>query len=60
MWKDHFQRLYSTGANTKYRTLFECKLSCLSTSNDDKSVTILDKAAGPDGIYLESFLFGGH
>lgn len=73
MWKEHFQSLYSTGAATKYHVLFAEKLSSLSSTIDASSslFTMADivcalenqsrgKAAGPDGINMEAYLFGGH
>ena len=30
MWKDHFQQLYSSGANTEFRAAFEDKISAMN------------------------------
>ena len=37
MWKNHFQRLYSVGAETKYRSLSAEKLSILPNAVEDNS-----------------------
>jgi hypothetical protein len=40
MWKNHFQRLYSVGAETKYRVLFAEKLSILPNAVEDNSCKV--------------------
>lgn len=71
MWKDHFQTLYSTGANSTYSALFTEKLSSQPIDTSSCLFTMADvfnalenqkrgKAPGPDGINMEAFLFSGH
>ena len=68
MWKDHFQQLYSSGANTEFRAAFEDKISAMNLDGNECLFTVFDisdalrkqklgKAPGPDGIHMEAFIF---
>jgi len=71
MWKDYFENIYSAKVDSKYRQLFENKL--LNNLADTSAVlfTVYDvssainkqkfcKAAGPDGLQMEAFIYGCH
>jgi len=70
LWKDHFANLYGSKVNSVYRSKFFAKLrhSNLNMSNlciDVCNMTDVvnkqkrNKAAGPDGIFTESYVYGG-
>ena len=72
MWKCHFQSLYSIGVNSKYCALFNDSLSSITRLSNSHTYLFsianvsealaqlkLGKAAGPDGLTIEAFLFGG-
>jgi hypothetical protein len=74
LWKPHFQHLYSSGAKSKFRSVFDTKLKSCLISNVDTNTCVFsiydivealneqksDKAPGPDGINMEAFIFRGH
>ena len=72
MWMSHFQELYSTVSESKYRNVFQEKVFASPRYTDQLPVlsvydieTALNaqkfgKAAGPDGIHAEAFIYGGH
>lgn len=71
MWKDHFQRLYSNGTNTKYRTLFDEQMRSRTVDTNMCYFTMHDvilaigdqktgKAPGPDGINMEALKHSGN
>jgi hypothetical protein len=71
MWQDHFKDLYNCKINSKYRADFEAKLAELAIGECNMTVNVLDvrssiskqkhgKAVGPDGLQMESFIYGGH
>ena len=71
MWKNHFESLYSTKTASKFRCVFETRLMNCSTKSTDLLFSIQDvigavskqkkcKAAGPDGLQMEAFLYGCH
>lgn len=70
LWKDHFEKLYnsSSGAN---RHIFEEKVKAFAFHDLTPVLTVMDiadtmnkqkrgKSPGPDGIYMEAFIYGGH
>ena len=70
MWKNHFENIYSKG-NSKYRNTFESRLMAHHLDTSDLLFTIhdvisavnkqkLSKAAGPDGLQMEAFIYGSH
>jgi len=72
MWKDHFQKLYSDNTDNKHIKNFQDKI--LASANRSANMPLLKvddivyaisnqklgKAAGPDGICTEAFIYGGH
>jgi hypothetical protein len=73
MWKTHFEQLYSTRADSKFRVMFEDKLKSYTMTDNPANCyfTMLDifsslnkqkrgKSPGPDGINMEAFIFSGH
>jgi len=67
MWKSYFERVYSSVDNSYHKQLFENRMSILVNNGMnirmDDIIDILpklkkNKAAGPDGIAAEAFLFG--
>jgi hypothetical protein len=71
LWEAHFEPLYSTGVNSKYSDKYvmyssECSAWCsrlcqFTTNSVVHAVNQqkLGKAAGPDGVFMEAFLYGG-
>jgi len=71
MWKDHFENLYNSGADSKFRNIFYEKVRMTSLAAEDLPSLSLhdivdaisrqkrDKAAGPDGVHMEDFIFSG-
>jgi len=71
MWKEYFEKLYSAKTDSEHQHLFKNKsLNCTMDINDllftshDITVTVgkqkMHKAAGPDGIQMEAFIYGCH
>ena len=71
MWKTHFEKLYSSKSHSKHRVNFESKLHEKLSADSNPVITVADvsyaldkqkckKAAGPDGLPMEAFLFAGH
>jgi len=73
MWKMHYEYNYNSNSkkNSKYQSLFQEKLNncmlyvvrCCVTVNSVISTVKMqkhDKAAGPDGLHMESFIYGGN
>jgi len=71
MWKVYFEKLYSAKAVSKYRSIFLNKLSNFPDRLCDALFTVqdivsamhkqkLNKAAGPDGLQAEAFIYGSH
>ena len=71
MWRSHFQQLYSSTLVNNHRSSFLNKLT--ESPHNSASVPLLSvhdiedavisqkrgKAAGPDGLHIEAFIFGG-
>ena len=71
VWKNHFEKLYSSKSDSKHRINFECKLLEKLPTVSHPVITVADvsyalgsqkrrKAAGPDGLPMEAFMFAGH
>ncbi|MFZ2537928.1 MAG: reverse transcriptase family protein [Oscillospiraceae bacterium] len=70
MWKDHFKKLYNSVEDCNFKTKFEQKLLLSPDKIDQVQLTTQDvfnsingqklgKAAGPDGLTIEAFKYGG-
>jgi exonuclease III len=70
MWKTHFEKIYSCTAESRFRCAYEEKLMSLKISDSIPILSWYDidhaiykqkrgKAAGPDGLQIEAFVFGG-
>ena len=71
MWQAHFQKLYSSAIDSKYRKLFEDRINDICVSSFNPILSVYDifsavasqkcgKATGPDGIHMEAFIYSGH
>jgi exonuclease III len=70
LWHDHFKQLYGKGVNSTHKAEFEDKLKRLRVDRSEILFTVGDivdaisklkknKSAGPDGLFGESFIYGG-
>ena len=71
MWKDHFHEVYNSHDNTHHKSAFEQKVQSICLATDTFEQIIINdvafvmkkqkkgKAAGPNGLCMESFIFGG-
>ena len=66
MWKDHFKSLYNSVGDGGARSIFE--QNCVTMNDADCNVTVRDiadavcaqskgKSAGPNGLFMESFIY---
>jgi len=71
MWKEHFEQLYNSLPVNNHRDNFDEKIKTYSFDNPNLLLTVVDinyalsqqkrgKAPGPDGLYMEAFMLGGH
>jgi len=71
MWKEHFEGLYNSKANSKHRAAFEERMQNCKDEWSGCGINLADvvsaikrqkrdKAAGPDGLHMESFMYAGH
>ena len=71
VWKNHFEKLYNSKSDSKHRINFERKLLEKLPTVSNPVITVADvsyalgsqkrrKAAGPDGLPMEAFMFAGH
>jgi hypothetical protein len=70
LWHDHFKQLYGKGVNSTHKVVFEDRLKRLHVDRSEILFTVCDivgaiskfkknKSAGPDGLFGESFMYGG-
>ena len=70
-WKSYFEQLYNSKKDSKYHSALESKLTDTLPADCSPVITVTDmhntlwnqkrkKAPGPDGIHMESYMFGGH
>jgi len=71
IYEKHFEDLYSTRVDNSYQEIFTSKLLNYSVDTNDLLFTVYDvtdavgkqelhKAAGPDGMQMEAFIYGCH
>ena len=70
MWKQHFDNLFNSGADSSHRLAFEAKLADKMIDISYSTFSVLDvitavnsmklgKCPGPDGLNMEAFHYGG-
>ena len=71
MWRQHYEKLYNSKADSKHRTILEQKLLEKLPTGNSPIISVTDvsnalsrqkcrKAPGPDGLQMEAFMFAGH
>ena len=69
MWRNHFHEVYNSINDSQHKLAFEHRVQKTAADTFEK-ITISDvavamnrqkkgKSAGPDGLCMESFIFGG-